>query len=306
MNLKSKTKKYIFKIISIPLHNRYLILTGQFNLVMDIFNKEKKKEALQELEKAQKECKRYVNSTGSAVESLYRIRKMAINKIEVAEEKLKRLEDFGIENLKYIADAKASIRLFMEAINEEKQSYKSMNTSNAKHVGAAAAGATAGAATATFGSSIAMAMATTFGTAATGTAISSLAGAAATNAALAWLGGGAIAVGGGGMAAGSAILSMLGPIGWTISGVTLGVAGFKIAKNNRKVAEEAKKATNETRAYTKRLRSAFDSITELSWEIEKNCKKLDELINNLSSALYTSIVITIIQLCSQINRRFSL
>ena len=273
---------------------------------MDIFNKGKKEEALKELEKAQQECKNCVNSAGSAVESLYRVRKKAISKIDEAIEKLKSLDDFGIENLKYIADAKVSIRLFMETVNEEKQNNKSINSSNAKEVGTAVAGVAAGATVATFGSSIAMAMATTFGTAATGTAISSLAGAAATNAALAWLGGGAIAVGGGGMAAGSAILSMLGPVGWAIGGVTLGFAGFTAAKKNLKVAEEAKKATNEIKANTRRIKDVCGSITELSSEIKKNCKKLDDLMKDLSSAHYTSIVITIVQLCSQINKRFSL
>ena len=52
----------------------------------------------------------------------------------------------------------------------------------------------------------------TFGTASTGAAISSLSGAAAANAALAALGGGAVAAGGGGMAAGAAVLGALGPI----------------------------------------------------------------------------------------------
>ena len=51
-------------------------------------------------------------------------------------------------------------------------------------------------------------IATTFGVASTGTAISTLSGAAATNAALAWLGGGALAAGGGGMAAGEAFLTL--------------------------------------------------------------------------------------------------
>jgi hypothetical protein len=46
-----------------------------------------------------------------------------------------------------------------------------------------------------------------FGTASTGTAISSLGGAAATNAALAWLGGGSLAAGGGGVAAGGVVLT---------------------------------------------------------------------------------------------------
>ncbi|MEI3177938.1 MAG: hypothetical protein V8S31_06310 [Lachnospiraceae bacterium] len=52
----------------------------------------------------------------------------------------------------------------------------------------------------TMGPTLAMGVATTFGVASTGTAISTLSGAAATNAALAWLGGGTLAVGGGGMA----------------------------------------------------------------------------------------------------------
>ena len=61
-----------------------------------------------------------------------------------------------------------------------------------------------------------MGIATTFGVASTGTAISALSGAAATNAALAWLGGGALAVGGGGMAAGNAFLALAGPVGCAI------------------------------------------------------------------------------------------
>lgn len=64
-------------------------------------------------------------------------------------------------------------------------------------------------------------VATTFGTASTGTAISALSGAAASNAAIAWLGGGALATGGGGMAAGQALLALAGPIGWGIAGTTL-------------------------------------------------------------------------------------
>ena len=65
--------------------------------------------------------------------------------------------------------------------------------------GIAVAGAAAGAGVVAFAPTAAMAIATTFGTASTGTAISALSGAAATNAALAWLGGGALAAGGGGI-----------------------------------------------------------------------------------------------------------
>ena len=75
-----------------------------------------------------------------------------------------------------------------------------------------------------------MGIATTFGIASTGTAISTLSGAAATNAALAWLGGGALAAGGGGMAAGNAFLALAGPVGWAIAGVALVGSGFLLWK----------------------------------------------------------------------------
>ena len=87
--------------------------------------------------------------------------------------------------------------------------------------GGAGAGIAAGASVAFMAPTAAMWVATTFGTASTGTAISTLTGAAATKAALAWLGGGALSAGGGGVAAGNALLAMSGPIGWTIAGATL-------------------------------------------------------------------------------------
>ena len=98
-----------------------------------------------------------------------------------------------------------------------------------KSVGGAV-GAGVGAAVAALGPSAAMGIATTFGAASTGASISSLSGAAATNAALAWLGGGAISAGGGGIAAGEAFLSVLGPIGWTIAGVSLLTSGIMLVK----------------------------------------------------------------------------
>lgn len=86
---------------------------------------------------------------------------------------------------------------------------------------AVGAGLAAGASVAFIGPTAAMWVATTFGTASTGTAISALSGAAAQSAALAWLGGGSLAAGGGGMLAGKAFIAMTGPIGWTIAGATL-------------------------------------------------------------------------------------
>ena len=94
---------------------------------------------------------------------------------------------------------------------------KDYNDAVVKNAGAVA-GAAVGVAMVTMGPTVAMGVATSFGVASTGTAISALSGAAATNAALAWLGGGALAVGGGGMAAGQAFLALAGPVGWAFTG----------------------------------------------------------------------------------------
>ena len=269
-----------------------------------MFNSDKKKKALQKLETAQNKCKRVVEETAKAVEELYDTRKIAVKKIEEKENRIKRLPGIDVEIIKLISDARASISLFIESVNNENKK-SSINDSYSKQTWTAAAGASAGAAIAAFGPSVAMAMATTFGTAATGTAISSLAGAAATNAALAWLGGGALAVGGGGIAAGSAILSMLGPIGWAVGGISIGIAGFTASKKNLKIAEEAEKMSKEIDMSIDRMKRTQENIKKLTCEITANCEKLDFLTNN-SSANYNLIAITIIQLCSQINRRFSL
>lgn len=107
-----------------------------------------------------------------------------------------------------------------------------------KNAGASAASFGAGVAVVTLGPTAAMGIATTFGVASTGTAISSLSGAAATNAALAWLGGGALAAGGGGMTAGNAFLALAGPVGWAMAGVAIVTSGlmfWKLTSDKKKI-----------------------------------------------------------------------
>ena len=129
----------------------------------------------------------------------------------------------------------------------------------------AGAGFTAGAAVASLAPSAAMWVATTFGTASTGTAISALSGAAASNAALAWLGGGAIAAGGGGASAGGALLALAGPIGWTVAGATLltSIALFAKAKfENREAKQEALIAVKKNTARLKATDAQVDDILQ--------------------------------------------
>ncbi|WP_222124044.1 helix-turn-helix domain-containing protein [Arthrobacter sp. U41] len=92
-------------------------------------------------------------------------------------------------------------------------------------VGAAAGGAAA------YGAFTAVAM---FGTASTGTAISTLSGVAATNATLAFLGGGTLAAGGAGMAGGALLLT--GMVAAPVA--ALAAAGFYVLKQRRTKKEE--------------------------------------------------------------------
>lgn len=139
-----------------------------------------------------------------------------------------------------------------------------------KAAGGAGAGIAAGASVAFMAPTAAMWIATTFGTASTGTAISALSGAAATNAALAWLGGGALAAGGGGMAAGNALLAMAGPIGWTIAGATLLTSIVLFAKKRIKLnaekneeIEKVKKNTASIKEVDARIKALLDETIEI-------------------------------------------
>jgi len=132
--------------------------------------------------------------------------------------------------------------------------------------GGAGAGLAAGASVAFMGPTAAMWVATTFGTASTGTAISALSGAAATNAALAWLGGGTLAAGGGGTAAGSALLAMAGPIGWTIAGATLLSSILLFAKKKTKLNKEKNAEIESVKNNTERVKELDASINNILTE----------------------------------------
>jgi len=262
-----------------------------------------KKEALSKLERAQREYEEAGRATNNAAQLLYETRKIAVRAIETTVEKLKNASDFSFEHMKSIADAKSSIRLFTEATLNEEKVKNSINDSTGKYLGTAVAGSTVGAAVAAFGPTAAMAIATTFGTAATGTAISSLSGIAATNAALAWLGGGALA-------AGSAILALAGPIGLTIGGAAAGFAALTASKKNREIAFEANKLVLEMDSKKRRLSFVKDSILNVRDRIVEKVSELSILIRNVGKSGtgkpdYNLIVFTIVTLCRFINQTFS-
>ena len=144
-----------------------------------------------------------------------------------------------------------------------------------KSMAGVGAGVVGGVAVASLAPSAAMWVATTFGTASTGTAISTLTGAAATNAALAWLGGGAAAAGGGGMASGTAFLAMAGPIGWTIGGATLLASIALFANRKIKLGKEKKE---EIEAVLHNV----ESVSEVNVRMQSLLEKTDKLRNMLN------------------------
>ena len=150
--------------------------------------------------------------------------------------------------------------------------------------GGAGAGLAAGAAVMSMGPTAAMWVATTFGTASTGTAISALSGTAATNAALAWLGGGALSAGGGGIAAGNALLAMAGPIGWSIAGASLlssilllSRKRTKINKQKNEEIEAIKKNTEAVKEMDAQLEELLNETTSLMMGVKQaffECAKM--------------------------------
>lgn len=140
----------------------------------------------------------------------------------------------------------------------------------------AGAGFAAGTAVAGLAPSAAIWVATTFGTASTGTAISTLSGAAASQAALAWLGGGALAAGGGGTAAGTTLLALAGPIGWTIAGATLLASIALFAKKkfeNREAKHEALTAIKRNTAVVKGMDAQIEDLLQRTTSLREGLVK---------------------------------
>lgn len=144
-------------------------------------------------------------------------------------------------------------------------------------------GVTGGLAICNLAPSAAMWVATTFGTASTGTAISTLSGAASTNAALAWLGGGSLAAGGTGVAGGNALLALAGPIGWSIAGATLLASIILLSKNKGKINKEKKDEIEKIKVNTQKILKTSKKVKIL---LEENKSLYTNIIKNYKKALY--------------------
>lgn len=242
-----------------------------------MFNSKLKKKALEQHERKVEAYNKEYKNMETSCENLYEQRKRAIELIQS-------VEDF----INSIANRPKEFDQDMSTINREKQTFKNTETyaqeayETAKKSGTSTvAGIAGGAAVASLAPTAAMWIATTFGTASTGTAISALSGAAATNAALAWLGGGAMAAGGAGMAGGQALLALAGPIGWGIAGITAGISVLALSKKNKKVAEQADAEAQVIAKATTELRKTVNNVTALKTETTSLCLRLQKALKEL-------------------------
>ncbi len=229
--------------------------------------------AQQKAEAAAKKTNKKIEELGQHTSALY----ASLNSIQALFDRIRNVPEE--EKLKYEKLKDIRVRWKQQAENIELQ-YKKAEV---KAAGQGAAGVGAGVAVAALGPTAAMGIATTFGVASTGTAISTLSGAAATNAALAWLGGGALAAGGGGMAAGNALLALAGPVGWAIAGVSIVASGLLFFKTK---SDKERLEGIFTRISDRDVKSYELAIVELSERIKRiidETKKITEGISKINT-----------------------
>lgn len=259
-----------------PHHSRPKSSNGT---VLDMLNRSAKVKALENLNDEEDKLSEVAKEMKESAVSLFELRQeSSATVVQECESYLSSLASAPKELDRSVSEFRTEFEDFQQEIRELESQAEGVEKVSGSTAGA---GAAAGAGVAAMGPSAAMAFATTFGTASTGTAISSLSGAAATNAALAWIGGGAVSAGGGGMAMGSTILSLSGPVGWTIGGVALAGSAVYARRKNKKIAENANQKAKEVRKKRGRLETALEETRGLIELTEKHARGVERQLRYL-------------------------
>lgn len=219
-------------------------------------------------------CNKYnatIEKVNTACGDLYESRTRSKGCIANIEALINSIANTPKEFTSTISKVEAAVRKFKETEKYAEESLKDSQKAGANVV----AGVAAGTAVASLAPTAMMWVATTFGTASTGTAISTLSGAAATKAALAWLGGGALTAGGAGVAGGEALLALAGPIGWGIAGASAAISASAMGIKNKKLAD---KVIEEAKTIT----MAGAELNEMAAIIDNLREETDLLLNKLS------------------------
>lgn len=237
-----------------------------------MFNVELKKEALRIHEET---LARYNNSyekMKNECENLYNVRGQAIKVIKMNQNVINSIANTPKEFDTTLGKIGKELTKFNDSEEYAKKAYNASVQAGINIAG----GAAAGLGVASMAPTALMSIATTFGTASTGTAISTLSGCVAQKAALAWIGRtfAGFAAEGAGMAAGQAFLALAGPIGWGITAVSTGASLISLSNKNKELAD---KAVNEA----KEISIARESLDEVSEKENSLRAKTDILYTDM-------------------------
>lgn len=234
-----------------------------------MLNKDLKKNAREELERTKERCQSQLKSTIKMIETFHISKLIAKDIVQDVTIHLEALSGASKEYDKEISEIKSNLQDFIIEVECLERQYEDNNDGSI-----AVADAVIGTGVVAIGSTSAVAIATTFGAASTGTAIATLSGATTTNAGLALLGGGALTAGGGGLAAGEALLTMAGPLGWTIGGLALLGGGFWVSSKNKEAAEQYEKTSTEIKETINELKKMKTAVEKKSIELNTLTQKL--------------------------------
>lgn len=213
-----------------------------------MFNNSLKKEALAIHERALDAYNQSYKEMTEKAEKLYKRRVEAVEQIKKIEAVVNSIANTPKEYDTKMGNVRQQLINFHQTQEYAKEAYDAAVKAGVNIAG----GAATGLGVATMAPTLLMGVATTFGKAATGTAIASLSGAAAQKAAVAWLGrtfaGFAVTGGAAGMTAGNAFLALAGPVGWGITAASTGVSLISMTNKNKEIAE---KAVSEAKEITK-------------------------------------------------------
>lgn len=234
-----------------------------------------KNEALKKCEEASEQYKKEYESTINKSTELHEDKEKAVKILKDVDTYIHSLSNKPREIEKMATEVSVRRKAFEKEVEQLEIEAKKTDKAG---IGISGGGLLVGTGVAAFGPTAAMGIATTFGTASTGTAIAALTGAAQTNAALAWLGGGALTAGGAGMAGGQAFLAMAGPVGWAIGGVALVGGGLLANSKNKKIAEKAE-------AQTKEIKAEITKISKIKTKIIAEIKAVVSLNDGVKKTL---------------------
>ena len=238
---------------------------------VDLFNSKLRQEAVEGYKESIRLYNDEAYNLANKSTELYQVREKAVKVVKIIEERISKLANKPKEFETKLEEIDVEIQNFEDKQIAISQSIKEAELASGSTAATASLSAL-GVTVATLGPTAAMGVATTFGVASTGTAISSLTGAAANSAALAWLGGGSVAAGGGGVAAGNAFLALAGPVGWGIAGAMLTAsvgAGVVANRKNEEVAKEAIEEQKKVELLARQLKEKVIEVTELIELTEK-------------------------------------